>query len=153
MAFVRVSGYGQDDIDNAKKEGMALFVDNAVCTNQDYAIPINGTQLAKNATATVFSNKQFDYDCILVLTYEGSAKSATDWPIISADVTASSGQVQYIRSNGFAYYPDDQTYMRETKVALYKVKKNSVLTATIKSLEKTIRASAMYYIIHTPAEA
>lgn len=153
MAFVRVSGYGQDDIDNARKEGMSLFIDNAVCTNQDYSVPLNGTQLAKNATATIFSNKQIDYDCIMVITIEGSAKSATDWPILSLDVTANSGQVQRIRANGFSYYPDDQSYMRSTTVALYKVKKNSILTATMTSLEKTIRVSAMYYIIHTPEEA
>ena len=79
MAFVRVSGYGQDEIDNARKEGKALFVDEAICRGQnvspapyDTVITHEGVEVPLNTESPIFTNRTFAQDSIIVFSYTSS---------------------------------------------------------------------------------
>lgn len=152
MQFVRVSGYGPEDIEAARREGMTQFVEQAMCSVQDYNILPRGQQVAKNASINVFTNKQIAYDGILIFSYTASDGSPdSEYGLLSLNVTTNSGYCQSIWRNGYRYIANSYEY--EANTAMYKVKKNAIITADIKSIERTVRVSGAWWLIHTPAEA
>lgn len=152
MAFVRVSGYGQEEIDNARREGMVQFVDNAVCGNSDAVITHEGVEVPLNTQSGIFTNKTFSDDGFIVFSFTSSDSTpSSNHPWLGVNVTTISGQCQQMTTKYCAYYP--QSYEVAGNVFIYKVRAGSQLSATVYSRDRKMRVTGGYYYIHTPAGA
>lgn len=130
MAFVRVSGYGRDDIIKAQKEGQDQFLEQCAAES-----PFAGqvyVETNKTTTYTLFSNKTVSKHSLLIITLQAATSGATstsDPPMPYITVTASQGSVRRIYSFPMSGYKSGELDLA-LRCEYYEVPANSVISAT-----------------------
>lgn len=128
--FVRVSGYGNDDIENARQQGMDDFLAQAVCGagfGQQVYVETN-----TSSTYTFFTNKAVSKHSILIMILSAAsqnATSSTNTPKPEITLTAQNGTARLIKYNDIEGYKSGELDMC-TRYAFYEITAGTTISAT-----------------------
>ena len=140
--FVRVSGYGQDELDEARQAGLKDFVDES----NYYLYPKLEGSVPASTTYHIFQQKTFDKDCIVTVLL-GVPTTVTGE--IECTMTAESGDCEPIATNvstlPFSFNASTRMIVR---VLPYRVTAGSVLTLDVRNASGVSAFVNLHYTVN-----
>lgn len=145
--FVKVSGYGQDDIDNAIEYGKDVFLQ--TCASADGFGQQLYVETNTSTEYTFFTERQVAKHCILVMIISAASQNSsgsTAMPTPEITLNVQNGTARQIKYQNVQGYKTGELDMY-TRYAWYEVTAGSTISATYRVLGRGSNVVGIAFLI------